>query len=133
MLHVFSPIRSFMQFTFLCALSAGLLLSGCMVKINSLNVAGSVDSTATTGSGGLGSASGNTLYYQNQDVTYSVALSDTATVSGTPRIPITVGGVTRYAYYSSGSGTSKLTFVYQPQSGDFDSAGATTSSAPRAP
>jgi hypothetical protein len=44
-------------------------------------------------------------------------------VTGVPRIAIDVGGLTRYATYASGSGTSALTFSYAVQAGDFDANG----------
>lgn len=50
------------------------------------------------------------------------------TVGGTPHITINIGGVTRYASYTSGSGTSSLTFTYAAQAGDVDLDGITLSS-----
>jgi hypothetical protein len=50
------------------------------------------------------------------------------TVGGVPRIAVNVGGVTRYASYASGTGTSALTFTYTPQAGDLDLDGVTVSS-----
>ena len=46
-------------------------------------------------------------------------------VTGTPRIAIDVGGVTRHAAYASGTGTAALTFSYVVQAGDFDADGIT--------
>lgn len=40
--------------------------------------------------------------------------------SGTPRIAVDVGGTSRYATYSSGSGTNTLTFTYTAIPGDID-------------
>ncbi|MEI7601283.1 MAG: arabinofuranosidase catalytic domain-containing protein [Aestuariivirga sp.] len=54
-----------------------------------------------------------------------MATSEPAVVTGAPRIAIDVGGVTRYATYVSGSGTSALTFSYAVQAGDFDADGIT--------
>ncbi|WP_421696428.1 arabinofuranosidase catalytic domain-containing protein [Aestuariivirga sp.] len=59
---------------------------------------------------------------------FTVAASEPVTVTGTPRIAIDVGGVTRYATYASGSGTSALTFSYPVQAGDFDANGITLAS-----
>lgn len=50
------------------------------------------------------------------------------TTGGTPRIAVDVGGVTRYASYTSGTGTSALTFTYQLISGDIDLDGISLSS-----
>lgn len=58
----------------------------------------------------------------------TVNLSETVTVTGTPRITVDVGGTTRYATYSSGSGTNVLTFTLSPQAGDVDLDGITVSS-----
>ena len=57
------------------------------------------------------------------NLSFTVAASEPVTVTGTPRIAIDVGGVTRYATYASGSGTSSLTFSYAVQPGDFDGNG----------
>lgn len=56
-------------------------------------------------------------------LTFTVNASEPAVVTGTPRIAIDVGGVTRYATYASGSGTATLTFGYPVQAGDFDANG----------
>lgn len=54
---------------------------------------------------------------------FTLTMSKPVTVTGTPRIAIDVGGVTRYAVYSAGSGTSTLTFSYVVQASDFDGNG----------
>jgi hypothetical protein len=53
------------------------------------------------------------------NMAFTVTASEPVTVTGTPRIAINVGGVTRYANYVSNTG-SALTFSYQVQAGDFD-------------
>lgn len=61
-------------------------------------------------------------------VALTVNMSEAVTVDttgGTPRIGIDVGGVTRYASYASGTGTSALSFSYQPVAGDLDLDGVT--------
>lgn len=58
----------------------------------------------------------------------SVNLSEAVTVTGTPRISVDIGGTTRYADYTSGSGSSTLTFTLSPQAGDVDLDGITVSS-----
>ncbi|OIN87265.1 MAG: hypothetical protein AUJ12_02560 [Alphaproteobacteria bacterium CG1_02_46_17] len=50
------------------------------------------------------------------------------TTGGAPRIALNVGGVTRYASYSAGTGTSSLTFTYDAVAGDVDLDGVTLSS-----
>ncbi len=54
---------------------------------------------------------------------FTLAMSKPVTVTGTPRIAVDVGGVTRYADYTAGSGTSALTFSYVVQARDFDANG----------
>lgn len=56
---------------------------------------------------------------------FTVNLSEAVNVTGTPRIAIDVGGVTRYATYASGTGTSTLTFTYAAVAGDVDLDGIT--------
>lgn len=58
-------------------------------------------------------------------IPFTVNLSKAVTVTGTPRIALDVGGVTRYATYSTGSGTSVLTFTYAMVTGDVDLDGVT--------
>lgn len=50
------------------------------------------------------------------------------TTGGTPRLQLDVGGATRYATYTSGSGSAALTFTYTTQPGDLDLNGITVSS-----
>jgi|GEM_PF-6865548 len=50
----------------------------------------------------------------------TVNLSENVTVIGTPRLQLNIGGVTRFAPYVSGSGTSTLTFSYNVVAPDFD-------------
>ena len=54
---------------------------------------------------------------------FAVTASKAVTVTGNPRVAIDVGGTTRYATYTSGSGTAALTFSYPVQAGDFDANG----------
>lgn len=59
---------------------------------------------------------------------FTVAATEPVIVTGTPRLAIDVGGITRYATYASGSGSSSLTFSYAVQPGDFDANGITLTS-----
>ncbi len=61
-------------------------------------------------------------------VPFTITLSETVLVTGAPQIAVDVGGTTRYAAYSSGSGTNTLTFTLSPQAGDVDLDGITVSS-----
>ncbi|MDD2729786.1 DUF4347 domain-containing protein, partial [Malikia sp.] len=63
--------------------------------------------------------------YQTGDVlSFTVATSAAITVTGTPRIALTLDtGGTVHATYASGSGTSSLTFSYTVASGELDTNG----------
>ncbi|OFW88787.1 MAG: hypothetical protein A3B66_04830 [Alphaproteobacteria bacterium RIFCSPHIGHO2_02_FULL_46_13] len=66
--------------------------------------------------------------YAATSLPLTINLSDAVTVTGTPRIAVNVDGTTRYATYTSGSGTSALTFTYSMVAGDVDLDGITVSS-----
>ena len=52
-------------------------------------------------------------YYQNNDtITFKVTFSGTVTVTGQPQFAFDLGGETRYATYTSGTGSSELLFSY---------------------
>lgn len=61
-------------------------------------------------------------------IPFTITMSKAVNVTGIPRIALDVGGVTRYATYTSGSGTSALTFAYSMVAGDVDLDGVTVSS-----
>ncbi len=69
-------------------------------------------------------SSANGTYIVGETVTISVTMDDATVIDptgGTPRISLNVtnaNSTTRYATYSSGSGTSTLTFSYTVQAGD---------------
>ncbi len=52
-----------------------------------------------------------------------VAFDQPVTVTGTPQVALTVGGATRHAAYSLGSGTTTLVFRYTVAAGDTDTDG----------
>jgi len=60
--------------------------------------------------------------YTNSDVlNFDVNFSEAVTVSGgTPSLPVTIGTTTVQANYTSGTGTTTLTFSYSVQNGDYD-------------
>ena len=62
------------------------------------------------------------------NIPITVNLSESVNVTGTPQIAVDVGGTTRYATYTSGTGTNALTFTLAPQAGDVDLDGVTVSS-----
>lgn len=61
-------------------------------------------------------------------LSYTVNTSENVTVTGTPRLTLTIGATTRYATYASGSGTNALVFSYTPVAGDFDADGVAVAS-----
>jgi len=65
--------------------------------------------SAVTVSGTL--ATGNTL-------TFTVPLSESVTITGSPQLKFTLGGSDRLADYSSGSGTGSLNFTYSVAGAD---------------
>lgn len=58
-------------------------------------------------------------------IPFTINVSKPVNVTGSPRIAIDVGGTTRYATYSSGTGTSTLIFTYNMVAGDVDLDGIT--------
>jgi|GEM_PF-2094139 len=58
-------------------------------------------------------------------IPFTVNLSETVVVTGTPRLQLDIGGVTRYASYNSGTGSNALTFSYPVVAPDFDRNGIT--------
>ena len=57
-------------------------------------------------------------YKTNDTISFTVPFNDTVTVTGTPTLALTIGGVTRQASYSAGTGTTTLTFDYTVVAGD---------------
>lgn len=65
----------------------------------------------------------NGVYTVGQTLPFTVNFDEAVTVNGTPQLALTIGATTRYANYSSGSGTSALQFAYTIQAGDVDADG----------
>lgn len=61
-------------------------------------------------------------------IPFTINMDDVVIVTGTPRIQMDVGGTTRYANYTSGSGTNTLIFSYAIVSGDVDADGVVLTS-----
>lgn len=61
-------------------------------------------------------------------IPFTINMSEAVNVAGTPRIAVNVGGVSRYATYSAGTGTAALTFTYDMVAGDVDLDGVTLTS-----
>ncbi|TDQ79098.1 MBG domain-containing protein [Sphingobacterium yanglingense] len=60
------------------------------------------------------------MYGVGQHLDFTVNISENVSVTGTPRITLTIGNTIRYATYRSGSGSSALEFRYTVQVGDLD-------------
>ncbi len=62
-------------------------------------------------------------YILNETVDFTLNYNENVSITGTPRIAIDVGGVTKYADYTSGDGTTSLLFQYTVISPDEDTNG----------
>lgn len=62
----------------------------------------------------------NMVYGSGVALNFAVTFSKAVTRTGSVRIPLDVGGSTKYASYSSGSGTETLYFSYTPGGSDLD-------------
>lgn len=69
----------------------------------------------------VSSSTADGSYKAGQVIAVTIAFSNIVSVSGTPRIVLSVTPTTRYATYFSGSGTSTITFHYTVQAGDSSS------------
>lgn len=88
---------------------------GYFVKIDTVAPAVSDIYLPVNGSSGIG-ISLNFIVVFDENVVVS-------TTGGTPRIALDIGGVTKYANYISGTGTSSLVFRYTVEAGDTDTNG----------
>lgn len=73
-------------------------------------------------------APANATYYTAQNLDFVATFSENITVTGTPRINLTIGSTTRYATYQSGTGTTAITFRYTLVQGDIDTDGIANTS-----
>lgn len=64
----------------------------------------------------------NQTYGIGSNLSFTIQYSEAVTVTGTPRLTLDIGGVTRYANFVSVSGNN-LTFTYTVQAGDTDTDG----------
>ena len=81
-----------------------------IAPIGSLNGVAPVSSTTADGSYGIG-----------ERITLTVEFSEAVVVNttgGTPRLQLETGSTDHYAFYSGGSGTTTLSFLYGVQAGD---------------
>lgn len=87
-----------------------------------------IDNAAPTISSITLPADGN--YDTGEAVSFTVVFSQAVTVVNSPRLVLTVGDVTRYAYYASGSGTTNIVFTYVPGASDVAALGEFEVSSP---
>lgn len=85
-----------------------------------------VDTTAPTVQSASGPASAT--YVPGQFLSFALTFNEAVTVTGTPRLTLTIGSTTRYADYLSGTGTSTVNFRYTVQAGDADADGIAVAS-----
>jgi hypothetical protein len=78
--------------------------------------------TAVSFNPGVPSGNGG-VYVQSDVIEWTVSFDEAVSVSGQPRLAVQVGGVTAYAAYVSGSGSSQLMFRYTVVSGQSDANG----------
>ncbi|MFN8296929.1 MAG: Ig-like domain-containing protein [Chitinophagales bacterium] len=83
------------------AVSGSVTVSGCGPTVTNVS-SSTVDGT----------------YKAGDVITITVTFSAAVTVTGTPRIQLETGTTDQYATYSSGSGTTTLSFTYTVQAGD---------------
>jgi len=60
------------------------------------------------------------LYLETQNLDFIINTNEVVNITGTPRVAINVGGVTKYANYLSGTGSQALTFRYIIENGLYD-------------
>ena len=73
----------------------------------------------------------NGTYLAGETLSFNLNTSEAITIntgSGTPQIALSIGGTTRQATYTSGSGTSALVFSYNVQAGEIDTDGIAVAS-----
>ncbi len=74
--------------------------------------------TASTPVIPLASSSANGRYSTGGLITLTLQFSEAVFVTGTPRLQLETGATDQFATYSSGSGTTTLSFTYTVQAGD---------------
>ena len=70
----------------------------------------------------------NQTYTTSDNLSFTVNINENVIITGTPRLSLSIGSTTKYATYTSGSGTSALVFTYSVESGLNDSDGISVDS-----
>ena len=69
--------------------------------------------------------SSNKTYLSGENIDFTATYSEVVTITGSPRLSLTVGITSRYATYVSGSGTNAIIFRHTVEVGDNDNDGIT--------
>ena len=65
-------------------------------------------------------APANGTYNLSQSLDFEMTFDEAVTITGIPRIELSVDSATRYANYHAGSGGTRIVFRHSPQNGDRD-------------
>lgn len=97
------------NFSFSAPNTTGVLVNATVPTVSSINpVAGST-------------------YRLGQNIDFVLNYSEAVTITGSPRLTLTVGATTRYATYQAGSGGTAITFRHTVTAPDVDTDGITAS------
>ena len=116
---------------------ASVLLTACTKPSESKPVSNPAGGDSADGGGGgdttaptvqSASGPGSSTYAPGQFLSFALTFNEAVTVTGTPRLTLTIGSTTRYADYLSGTGTSTVNFRYTVQAGDADADGIAVAS-----
>ena len=99
-------------------LEQGAQTAGTSVSVQLVVVTPAITATAIPGSNRSES------YREGDTIEITLTMNQAVTVTGTPRIAITIGGDQKYASYSASDSTdTQLVFIYTVQAGDTDTDG----------
>jgi hypothetical protein len=65
----------------------------------------------------------NATYAENGTLIFQINFQESVNITGNPRLVLDIGGVTRYATYSGGTGSTGIEFTYTVLAGDNDADG----------
>lgn len=99
------------------------ILTACQVKTSAVPEGGLVSGHKQVENALTLIAPANGVYLSGATLVFHLIHPFDVTVTGSPRISVTIGGTSQFAYYTSGSGTKDLIFIYTIQPGEIDSNG----------
>ena len=103
--------------------NAATLTHTALSAQTSHKVDGVAPTIATNGIAITNAPAGNNTYKISDKIQATVTFSENVTVTGTPQLTLKIGTADKNAAYTSGSGTTALTFAYTIISGDADTDG----------